>query len=161
MEAAFADVTNDDMFETATEERHVTAYVMLPRAKFLRNLWLKHAFGRQLFSRGPPLGPHLLLRKLRGEISTQAVMREFAAAAEKQKKEKRGKVDVMKAKFRCTACFLTGHKESDKPPAAFGANCPADVLPTSPATVLGRVARRAAITLMSAGQQLGTTPRRI
>ena len=121
MEAAFADVVNEDIFEKASEELHVTAYVMLSRAKFLHHLWIMQAFGQQLFSRGPPLGPHLLLQEMRGQISAEAAMQEFAAAKERLKQETTRKPDPMKARFRCAACFLRGRSDYNKPPMAFGA----------------------------------------
>ena len=34
----------------------------------------------------------------------------------------------MKAKFRCAACCLRGQRDCDKPPAAFGAHSPAEIL---------------------------------
>ncbi len=120
LEAAFADVVVKDIFDVATEEAFVMAYVMLSRAKFLHQLWIMQPFGQQLFLRGPPLGPELLLKKLRGELSPKEAQEAFDSAeraASNQTVEK----DPMKRKFRCTACFLMRRKSCEKPPQTFGA----------------------------------------
>ena len=49
LDATFADVVNDNCFEAASEELHVTAYVMLSRAKFLHQLCVMQTFGLQRF----------------------------------------------------------------------------------------------------------------
>ncbi len=125
LDAASADVVNDNMLEQATEELHVTAYVMLSRAKFLHQLWVMQPFGRQLFARGPPLGPNLLLQKLRGEITPEDAMAKFDEAGEDGKPKK--KADPMTLLFSCTACRLGGRRDHEKPPVAFGAYCQADI----------------------------------
>ena len=137
---------NGDMFEDTTGELHATAMSCCPgRTKFLHNLWLLKALGRQLFSRGPPLGPHLLLSKLRGELGTKAVQEKFRAAVA-EKKEKRGKPDPTKAMFRCAACCLGGQRDCGKQPAAFGA--------CSPAEILSRIVRHGAWARCSACRDL-------
>ena len=137
LEASFADVVNETMFERATEELRVTAYVMLSRAKYLQQLWIMQAFGHQLFTRGPPLGPHLLLRKLRGEITANQALEEFEQHAE-EAKEQVAK-DPMARRFSCAGCFLSGRKDYQKPPVAFGATAPQTSQNASSHMELGRV----------------------
>ncbi len=128
LEAAFADVVHANAFEVATEELHVTAYVMLSRAKFLEQLWVLQSFGRQLFGRGPPVGPHILLRKLRGEISAEDVQKAFADADQEEEGRDDAEKDPMKRLYRCTACFLVGRRDCRKPPQSFGAFSPTEIL---------------------------------
>ncbi len=127
LEAAFADVVHANALEVATEELHVTAYVMLSRAKFLEQLWVLQSFGRQLFGRGPPVGPHVLLRKLRGEISAEDVQKACADADQEGGRDDAEK-DPMKRLYRCTACFLVGRRDCRKPPQSFGAFSPTEIL---------------------------------
>ena len=126
LEAAFADVVHQSALELATEEMHVIAYVMLSRARFLERLWVMQAFGQQLFGRGPPVGPHLLLRKLLGELEAKDVPDAFVRA-EAERGDPVDK-DPMKRTYRCTACFLGTRRDCEKPPQSFGAFSPAEIL---------------------------------
>ena len=76
-QAAFADLVTRDEAEQPTEEIQVSGYVMLSRAKDPEKLWLLRRFPRELFSRGPPTGPHVLMKTLRGELALQDVDREI------------------------------------------------------------------------------------
>ena len=129
LDAAFADVVNDDLFEKASEELHVTAYVMLSRAKFLHQLWVMQPFGQPLFARGPPLGPDLLLRKLRGDITTEDAVNAFEdarlAASKEQGVKQKDPMDIL---FKCAACFLSDRPDYMKPPTAFGAHCRSEIV---------------------------------
>ena len=96
------------MHEAATEELHVIAYVMLPRARLLQCLRIMQPFGQQLFPRGPPAGPHILMRKLRGELDVQNVASEFSRRQE-------GRITVaakgpMDALHQYAQCFLFGSR---------------------------------------------------
>ena len=92
LEAAFADVVHTEFNEKPTEELHVAGYVMLSRAKYLSKIWIMQAFSRDLFAQGPPPAPHILLRKLRGEIAVSDVAGEFAKVLKKEvpKDKKKG-----------------------------------------------------------------------
>ena len=82
--AAFVDLVHAELHENITEELYIAAYVMLSRARFLENLWILRHFGPQLFSAGPPAGPHLLMQKLRGEITPQDAADQLAALTKKE-----------------------------------------------------------------------------
>ena len=127
LDAAFADVVHSEFTETITEELQVAAYTMLSRAKFLSKIWIMQAFSIQLFSRGPPTGPRLLLKKLKGELQHDAVGEEFQKAATLAEQQAQAK-DALKALYRCTQCFLSKKEPFMKPAAAFGVHSPQDVL---------------------------------
>ena len=95
---------NDEL--NATEEAQVMSYVMLSRAKFLEKVWVMSPFPQQLFAQGPPKGPHVLMRKLRGEITVDEAKKEFADAPDTKKKDPK-KQDVMTTLHRCAQCFLS------------------------------------------------------
>ena len=90
---------------------------MLSRAKFLDKLWVLQTFGHHLFARGPPLGPHLLLRKLHGEISRAEAIAEFAQQVPEGKAK--AQKNPLSWKFSCAVCELSGRKDHLKSPAAF------------------------------------------
>ena len=71
--AAFVDFVTRDEAEQPTDETQVSGYVMLSRARDPNKVWLLRPFPRELFTRGPPTGPHVLLRKLRGELELEGV----------------------------------------------------------------------------------------
>ena len=137
--AAFVDLVHGELLEKAEEELYVAAYVMLSRAKYLENLWILRPFGLSLFNRGPPSGPHLLMRKLRGELSVaeaeaeldkytkSEVAEEMAKKRRTSSKEQQSKA-CMKETYRCTQCYLTGKKLYMLSPQAFGANTPEEVI---------------------------------
>ena len=67
LEAAFAQLVSSNIMETPTDELQESGYVMLSRAKYPERMWVLQAFARQLFARGEPPGPSILMRKLRDE----------------------------------------------------------------------------------------------
>ncbi len=71
--AAFVDLVTRDDKEKPTVDTQVSGYVMLSRARDPDKVWLFRPFPRELFTLGPPSGPHVLLRKLRGEIQLEDV----------------------------------------------------------------------------------------
>ena len=71
LDACFPDVVNQDLTENPTEELQVSGYVMLSRAKYLERLWILQAFAQNLFTQGPPTGPHILMQKLKGLITAE------------------------------------------------------------------------------------------
>ena len=126
LKALYADLVCSDEAEAPSDELHVAGYVILSRATDLARLWLLHAFPKELFTRGPPTGPGVLLRKLRGEIALEAVDEEFERADVKKAKQAPS-ADPMKQLFFCAQCLLAGQKPFLKPPVAFGAHSPADI----------------------------------
>ena len=118
---------NSSFLENPTEELQIAGYVMLSRAKFLEKIWIMQAFSRGLFTQGPPMGPHLLMRKLKGEITADAVADEWAKAEESARKREKGD-EPMKRLFRCTQCWLSGRKDFMKPPPSFGVYASSDIL---------------------------------
>ena len=89
-------------------------------------MWLLRPFPRELFTRGPPTGPHVLLRKLRGELELQGVDAEIKRLNEHKANTVAVK-DPMKKLYRCTHCLLTGRTLCMKPAVAFGANSATEV----------------------------------
>ena len=59
--------------------------VGLSRAKVRDNLLVMQAFSPALFGHGPPLGPHILLRLLRGDMTRGQVDGEFDRLLEQKK----------------------------------------------------------------------------
>ena len=55
----------------------LAAYVGLSRAKIKENVLIMQAFSPALFNHGPPPGPHILMRLLRGDITEEDVDEEF------------------------------------------------------------------------------------
>ena len=124
--AAFVDLVTRDEAEQPTDDSQVSGYVMLSRAKDPHKLWLLRAFPRELFTRGPPTGPHVLLKKLRGEVTLDDVDNEIKRL-EEMKKTTKTVADPMKRLYRCTHCLLASREQYMKPPTAFGANSAAEI----------------------------------
>ena len=74
---------------------------MLSRAKYLEKIWIMQPFSQELFARGPPAGPHILMRKLLGEITVDEVPDAWAAA-DATEVERKAHEEPMKRLFRCT-----------------------------------------------------------
>ena len=124
--AAFVDLVTRDEAEQPTDATQVAGYVMLSRARDPNKVWLLRPFPRELFTRGPPTGPHVLLRKLRGDVELEGVDAEIKCL-EEHKAGTAPVMDPMKKLYRCTHCLLTGRTPFMKPAVAFGANNPAEV----------------------------------
>ena len=99
------------------------SYVMLSRAKFLDKVWVMGPFPLQLFTQGPPQGPHFLMRKLRGDISAEEAKADLAEASDTKTKDPIKK-DAMSTLHRCAHCFLTGKPDFMKSASAFGVAAP-------------------------------------
>ena len=125
--AAFVDLVTRDEAEQPTDATQVAGYVMLSRARDPNKVWLLRPFPRELFTRGPPTGPHVLLRKLRGELELGGVDAEIKCLEEQKAKTIAG-MDPMKKLYRCTHCLLTGRTPFMKPAVAFGANSATEVV---------------------------------
>ena len=93
--AAFVDLVTEDEVEQPTDATQVSGYVMLSRARDPNKVWLLRPFPRELFTRGPPTGPHVLLRKLRGELELHEVDAEIKSL-EKNKANTTAVTDPMK-----------------------------------------------------------------
>ena len=124
--AAFVDLVTKDEAEQPTDETQVSGYVMLSRAKDPMTVWLLRAFPRELFTRGPPTGPHVLLQKLRGALQLQDVVAEMNRLDE-HKSKTTTLLDPTKRLYRCTHCLLSGRTPFMKPAIAFGAHTPTEV----------------------------------
>ena len=107
MFAAFVDLVTGDATEKPTDDTQVSGYVMMSRARDPMNMWLLRPFPRELFTRGPPTGPHVLLRKLRGELDLEGVDAEIKRL-EEHKTKATAVMDPMQKLYRCTHCLLTG-----------------------------------------------------
>ena len=124
--AAFVDLVTSDDKEKPTVDTQVSGYVMLSRARDPDKVWLLRPFPRELFTLGPPSGPHVLLRKLRGEIQLKEVD-DTIKDLDEQKARQTSLTDPMKKLYRCTHCLLTGRTPFMKPAVTFGANSAAEV----------------------------------
>ena len=125
--AAFMDLVTGDEAEKPTDDSQVSAYVMLSRTKDPNKLWLLRPFPRELFTRGPPTGPHVLLKTLRGELQLTDVEAEIKRIEDEKETKAGTDMDPMKKLYRCTQCLLTNQKTFMKPAIAFGANSAAEV----------------------------------
>ena len=67
LNGAFADAQHVDA--DPSPESHIASYIALSRVKKLIGIYIRQAFSPLLFTRGPSTGPHLLMKKLRGEIT--------------------------------------------------------------------------------------------
>ena len=101
-------------------------YGMLSRAKFADQVWVMNPFVPHLFAQGPPHGPHVLMKKLRGEISADEVTTEFEKIASAQTTPSK-KPDATMTLYRCAQCFLIGKPDDMKPAAAFGVAAPQEI----------------------------------
>ena len=77
LDASFPNLVNADFTEQITEELQIAGYVMLSRTKFLENQWVMQHFSPGVFTRGPPLAPSILMKKLRGQISEEEAIAEL------------------------------------------------------------------------------------
>ena len=86
----------------------IAAYVCLSRVKELLMICVLQAFSFLLFTRGPPKGPDLLIRKLRGEFTCHAQLIEEWDRPDKENEDANADTaaDPMKKKFVCTSCYL-------------------------------------------------------
>ena len=88
--AAFVDLVTGDEAEKPTDDTQVAGYVMMSRARDPSKVWLLRPFPRELFTRGPPTGPDVLLRKLCDQLDTKSVKAEVERLDEaKEKKQAR------------------------------------------------------------------------
>ena len=96
----------------------LAAYVGLTRVKRKEGLLVMQAFSPGLFAHGPPPGPHILMRLLRGEISVDQIDDEFERLQENSKNASAEK-NLMKMHWECRACKIAGRADFVKPMADF------------------------------------------
>ena len=96
----------------------LAAYVGLSRVKLKRNVLIMQAFSPGLFGRGPPPGPNILMRLLRGEIQEDQVDEEFTRF-ERVANESSAETSLLKMHWTCTSCKLLGEEDWCKPMADF------------------------------------------
>ena len=126
MNAAFVDLVTSDDKKKPTVDTQVSGYVMLSHARDPDKGWLLRPFARELFTLGPPSGPHVLLIKLRGEIELKDVGATIKCLDE-QKVKRTSLRDPTNKLYRCTHCLLSGRTPFMKPAVTFGANRAAEV----------------------------------
>ena len=78
-------------------------------------------FWQNLFTQGPPAGPQLLMRKMKGEITTDEAAEEWKQQCAVSDRLKKTPTDPLKMLYRCTQCFLRRSQDYMKPATAFGA----------------------------------------
>ena len=79
--------------------------VGLSRAKVRDNLLVMQAFSPALFGHGPPPGPHILLRLLRGDLARDEVDGEFDRLLE-QKKLQGCETELLSMPWECKVTRL-------------------------------------------------------
>ena len=75
LDAAFVDP--QDVVSKVSLTLQIAVYVCLSRVKELSSLCVLQPFSPLLFKRGPPPGPHRLMRKLEGALTADAAMTEW------------------------------------------------------------------------------------
>ena len=82
-----------------------SSQVGLSRAKVRENLLIVQPFSPALFGHGPPVGPHVLMRLLRGELAREDVEAEFDRLLE-EKKLQGCETELMAMHWDCKAICL-------------------------------------------------------
>ena len=128
LDALFANIMTGSFAENVSEELQVIGYVMMSRAKFMRNVWTMQPFTQELFTGGPPKGPQILMEKLRGNITEEEAEQQMETA-EPTAQKKAEKFDAIKSLYRCTHCFLAGRADHTKPAKLFGVSASHEIFP--------------------------------
>ncbi len=102
------------------------AHVKLSRARRADRAWALRPFSPWLFQRGPPTGPHILLRRLRGDLSVESAEKLWCSEEEGDEDEEK-KRDPMEQQYRCMHCCLEG-RHCMKKPQSFGVHKASDLL---------------------------------
>ena len=103
----------------------LAAYVGLSRAKLKETVLIVQAFSPGLFAHGPPPGPHILMRLLRGEVAADNVDAEFERLRSEAARGAAEK-DVMRMHWQCQSCFLQGREYHTLAMADFGVRNPCE-----------------------------------
>ena len=122
LDAAFVDAQGADSRVSLVMQ--VAAYVCLSRVKELLKICVLQPFSTLLFTRGPPTGPHRLIRKLEGSITEQASDEWWNENSNEQSEEMKKTGDPMKVEHLCTSCYLQGRTLHMRPAKDFGITKP-------------------------------------
>ena len=99
--------------------------------KELSKISVLQQFSPVFFTRGPPLGPYRLLRKLKGDITAEEALQEWVD--EDEVATTAGSMDtptdVMKEEMLCTSCYLQGNATYMYPLQSFGVRWRAELYP--------------------------------
>jgi len=132
----------------------LAAYVGLSRAKLKETMLITQPFSPGLFSHGPPPGPHILMRVLRGEIQPEDVDTEFEKLR-RRAVETCAEKDLMRMRWPCKSCLLAG-RQHHKGMKEFNVHRPADFI--SRLLPQGAWTRCSLCTRASSGPLLNTSP---
>ena len=107
LDAAFVDA--QDAGSKVSQTMQTAAYVCLSRVKELLKISVLQPFSPLLFTRGPPGGPHRLMRKLAKQITTQQASNEWwKEQSNEQNDAANSSENPMSVDHMCTACYLQG-----------------------------------------------------
>jgi hypothetical protein len=110
--AAIVDLCFDENMDPAT------AYVSLSRVKTADDILIMQAFGIQAFTQGSPLGPRMLLKKLRGEDIQPDIDAHLSEEAQQREEERTQKALDLQCKAKLIrerkAAGKRQHPEEDK-----------------------------------------------
>ena len=119
LDAEFCDAQNaNGRVSTACQ---IAAYVCMSRVRELSKICVLQAFSLLLFTSGPPKGPDRLLRKLSGQVTSDAALEEWISEDSVKVDEKKSEAtDPMKQRYLCTSCYLAGEEDYSHPVQKFG-----------------------------------------
>ena len=106
--------------ETTSTTDQIAAYVSLSRAKRADRVYAIEPFSPWLFQHGNPKGPDLLMRKLRGQITSEQAYAKWSgeddASSANSDEDEAGDItiDPMKQEYRCMQCALQGRDSRKK-----------------------------------------------
>ena len=103
----------------------MAAYVMCSRVRTKETLLIAEPSSPALLCLGPPPGPQILLEMLRGELAPDAVESEFDRR-ETEQRAASAETNLMKLKWPCAACRLSGCDDYMKCVEEFGVRRAAD-----------------------------------
>ena len=88
----------------------------------MKNTCVLQPFSNLLFIRGPPAGPHRLIRKLEGEVTCEQALEEWAhdASTDEVKKISKDENNPMTTTHLCACCYLKRKATYMHPAKAFG-----------------------------------------
>ena len=117
LDAAFADL--QDVGFTVSATAQVAAYVCLSRVKQLKHICILQPFSPLLFSRGPPVGPERLIRKLPQQTSREDAFSEWQSEWVENEVEEETN-NPMTSKHLFTSCYLQGKQNYMLAASQFG-----------------------------------------
>ena len=125
LDAAFVDP--QDASSKVSQTMQTAAYVCLSRVKELLKICVVQAFSPLLFTRGPPAGPHRLMRKLGKKITTEEAAEEWWEESNKEPSEDtKNAGSPLGIKHLCTSCYLQGKNSYMLGAKEFGVTRPED-----------------------------------